>query len=244
MRFRATALQQILLGGVAAGGLLMPAGPAMARDNVVKYSIAAQSLGSALRDFGLQNGMTVMADAAIVRGKRTDGLNISAEPDYALRALLSGTGLTFQRDGNIFVIKPVGNVSAPVVRAAQLADNNDIIVTAQKKEERISDVPIAMSAFTADSLDEYKIEGGSELLRAVPNVSFSKNNFSMYNFSIRGIGTKAISASSDPAVAISFNNVPLARNRLFEQEFLTSRGSKCYGGRKGRCTDAMQRRAW
>ncbi|MNX54924.1 Pesticin receptor precursor [compost metagenome] len=65
-----------------------------------------------------------------------------------------------------------------------------------------------------------KIEGGSELLRAIPNVSFSKNNFSMYNFSIRGIGTKAISAASDPAVAVSFNNTPLLRNRLFEQEYL------------------------
>src|SRR5690606_39286185 len=62
--------------------------------------------------------------------------------------------------------------------------------------------------------------GGSELMRAIPNVSFSKNNFSMYNFSIRGIGTKAISAASDPAVAVSFNNSPLLRNRLFEQEYL------------------------
>ena len=60
----------------------------------------------------------------------------------------------------------------------------------------------------------------AELLRAVPNVSFSKSNFSMYNFSIRGIGTKAVSASSDPAVAVSFNNTPLIRNRLFEQEYL------------------------
>ncbi|NWP15574.1 TonB-dependent receptor plug domain-containing protein, partial [Escherichia coli] len=38
-------------------------------------------------------------------------------------------------------------------------------------------------------------------------------------FSIRGIGTKAVSASSDPAVAVSFNNTPLVRNRLFESEF-------------------------
>src|SRR3546814_8360978 len=50
-------------------------------------------------------------------------------------------------------------------------------------------------------------------------MSFSKANFSMYNISIRGIGTKAISASSDPAVAVSFNNTPLIRNRLFESEF-------------------------
>lgn len=96
----------------------------------------------------------------------------------------------------------------------------DVVVTAQKREESIQDVPIAVSAFSAESLNSLKIEGGSELVRAIPNVSFSKANFSMYNFSIRGVGTKAISASSDPAVAVSFNSTPLIRNRLFEQEYL------------------------
>ena len=104
--------------------------------------------------------------------------------------------------------------------ASEQADTGDaIIVTAQKREEKLLDVPIAITAISADALDNQKIEGGSELLRAVPNVNFSKSNFSMYNFSIRGIGTKAISASSDPAVAVSFNNTPLIRNRLFESEF-------------------------
>lgn len=68
-------------------------------------------------------------------------------------------------------------------------------------------------------MDALKIERGEELLRAVPNVNFSKSNFSTYNFSIRGVGTKAVSAATDPAVAVSFNNAPLIRNRLFEQEF-------------------------
>jgi outer membrane receptor protein involved in Fe transport len=104
-------------------------------------------------------------------------------------------------------------------QADEVDNGNIIIVTAQKREEALQDVPIAISAFSAESLDDHKIEGGSELLRAVPNVNFSKSNFSGYNFSIRGIGTKAISASSDPAVAVSFNNTPLIRNRLFESEF-------------------------
>jgi iron complex outermembrane receptor protein len=219
MRFRAQTLQQILLGSVAASGLLLAANPAIARDNAVKYDIPAQGMEPALRDFGLQNGMTVMADAVVVRGKRTAGFNGSAEPDAALRTLLKGTDLTFQRDGRIFVIKPVGNVFTPVTHAVQASSDSEIIVTAQKKEERITDVPIAMSAFSADTLDAFKIEGGSELLRAVPNVTFSKSNFATYNFSIRGIGTKALAASTDPAVAISFNNAPLIRNRLFEQEY-------------------------
>lgn len=95
-----------------------------------------------------------------------------------------------------------------------------VTVTAQRREEALQDVPIAVSAFSGDTLDGLKIEGGPELVRAVPNVAFTKTNFSMYNFSIRGVGTSAISAASDPGVAISFNNTPLIRNRLFEQEYL------------------------
>jgi outer membrane receptor protein involved in Fe transport len=94
-----------------------------------------------------------------------------------------------------------------------------LIVTAQKREEQIQDVPIAISAFTEKSLQEQKIEGGFDLLKAIPNVTFSKNNFSSYNFSIRGIGTKAISVTTDPGVAVEFNSTALIRNRLFEQEY-------------------------
>lgn len=219
MRLRASALQHILLGSVAIGGLVLTATPAAARDSLVNYNIPAQPLGRALKDFGLQNGMTVMADTAVVRGKVTQGVKNRADPDTALRMLLRGTGLTYRRDGNIFVVTPVGNAAQPRASAAEPAANQEIVVTAQKRVESIQDVPISVSAFSAKSLDEQKIEGGSELVRAVPNVSFSKTNFASYNFSIRGIGTKALSVTSDPAVAISFNNTPLIRNRLFEQEY-------------------------
>jgi len=114
-----------------------------------------------------------------------------------------------------------------------LNDQGEVVVTAQKREERLKDVPIAISAFSAEQLDQYKIEGGSELLRAVPNVNFSKSNFSMYNFSIRGIGTKAISASTDPAVAVSFNNTPLIRNRLFEAELFDMQRVEVLRGPQG-----------
>ena len=117
--------------------------------------------------------------------------------------------------------------------AEQAVSVDDIIVTAQKREESIRDVPIAVSAFTADMLDSMKIEGGSELLRAIPNVTFSKSNFSMYNFAIRGIGTKALSAASDPAVAISFNNTPILRNRLFESEYLDVKRVEVLRGPQG-----------
>jgi iron complex outermembrane recepter protein len=103
---------------------------------------------------------------------------------------------------------------APAASATQ-----DIIVTAQKREQKIQDVPIAISAFSGKTLDAMKIETGGDLLKSIPNVTFSKNNFTGYNFSIRGIGTKAVAVSTDPGVAVAYNSSTLITNRLFEQEF-------------------------
>jgi outer membrane receptor protein involved in Fe transport len=214
-------LRKVFLSSVAVGCLALSANAASARDRVTTYKIPPQSLDRALRDFGLQSGMTIMGESVIISGKSSGGFAQRADPETALKTLLKGTGLSYRRDGDVFVVTQSGN-GGPAANAAPAAEaevQDEIIVTAQKREEKINDVPIAISAFTPKALDDKKIEGGAELVRAVPNVNFSKSNFSGYDFTIRGIGTKAVSASSDPAVAVSFNNTPLIRNRLFESEF-------------------------
>ncbi|MGH6615051.1 TonB-dependent receptor domain-containing protein [Sphingomonas sp.] len=225
-----------LFSGIASIAIAVCIAPSPAfAQQLYNFDIPAQDLGGALHAFARTSGLQVIFDGDAIRGKRSVGYRQRAAPEAALRTLLQNTGMSYRRNGNMFVVAPAESAAAKTVTAAQPAastlppqsselvpaeDNGpDIIVTAQKREERIQDVPIAMTALSAGALDDRKIEGGSELLRAVPNVNFSKGNFSMYNFSIRGIGTKAVSASSDPAVAVSFNNTPLVRNRLFESEF-------------------------
>jgi outer membrane receptor protein involved in Fe transport len=95
----------------------------------------------------------------------------------------------------------------------------ELVVTAQRREEALQDVPIAVSAFDQGALEAQKIDGGPNLVQAVPNVSFSKTNFTGYNFTVRGIGSKAIAASGDAGTGIHLNNAPLLANRLFEAEF-------------------------
>ncbi len=95
----------------------------------------------------------------------------------------------------------------------------EVVVTAQRKSEASQTVPIAITAFSEKSLEKQKIEGGPDLLKAIPNVSFTKTNFSGYNLTIRGIGTQALSVTTDPGVSVNFNGTALIRNRLFEQEF-------------------------
>jgi outer membrane receptor protein involved in Fe transport len=94
-----------------------------------------------------------------------------------------------------------------------------VIVTAQKREESIQDVPIAVTALTAEQLTARGLDGGPQILQAVPNVTFSKQNFTSYNLQIRGVGSKLIAASGDQGVGIHHNNVPLAASRFFEAEF-------------------------
>jgi iron complex outermembrane recepter protein len=94
-----------------------------------------------------------------------------------------------------------------------------VVVTAQKRSENIQNVPIAISAFTQKELKAEQVAGGPDLIKEIPNVTFSKTNFTGYNIQIRGIGTQAISVTTDPAVAIAFNNIPFIRNHFFEQEF-------------------------
>jgi outer membrane receptor protein involved in Fe transport len=183
--------------------------------------IAPQPLAMALKEFGMKTGQPVLYGPALADRKMSSAVVHAPDAETALVAMLDGTGLTYRRNGDTFLIVSASDPQSGSA-AGDGADQGTVaalIVTAQKKEEAIQDVPIAISAFTEKSLEEQKIEGGFDLLKAIPNVTFSKNNFTSYNFSIRGIGTKAVSATTDPGVAVSFNNIALLQNRLFEQEY-------------------------
>lgn len=108
---------------------------------------------------------------------------------------------------------------------AQATDNEDtrtlgtVLVTTQKTEESIQDVPIAVSAFDEEALEKLQLAGGPDLVKSIPNVSFTKSNFTGYNFKIRGIGADLIAQSGDAGVGVHQNDIPLTANRLFEAEF-------------------------
>lgn len=95
----------------------------------------------------------------------------------------------------------------------------ELIVTAQKREESIQSVPIAVSAFSADSLKASRIEGGRDLLLQVPNVNFSDGQFGGFNFQIRGIGAKLVAKGAEGGIGIHENNVPLSASRLADSDF-------------------------
>src|SRR5262249_3275106 len=95
----------------------------------------------------------------------------------------------------------------------------EVVVTAQKRQEAIQSVPIAVSAFSAADLEARRLDGGQDLQLSVPNMSFSRSPFGTSNSQIRGIGYQVVSTGGDDGVGIHENNVPLTVNRLSDADF-------------------------
>ena len=197
--------------------------PAMAQTK--SFDVPAQSAATGIPELATQADVQILVSADAVRGKAIRAIKGSMTVDQAVRRAAADAGLqVVTSDGRTYTLAARGSSNQGNVSTPAAADDGgdraeEIVVTAQKRVESAQDVPIAITALSQKNLEEQKIETGADIMRAVPNLTFSKSNFTSYNISIRGIGTKAISASTDPGVAVSFNNVGLIHNRFFEQEF-------------------------
>ena len=145
--------------------------------------------------------------------------------------ILHGTGFKAQTDLGVIAIvrerKKTSQAAEPVTRLAEnavapahaAAGVETVVVTSSKIKGDIQTVPIAITALSQEQLTSRQIAGGPDLVKEVPNLTFTKTNFSGYSIAIRGIGTQAISVATDPAVAVALNDIPFIRNHFFEQEF-------------------------
>jgi len=88
---------------------------------------------------------------------------------------------------------------------------DEVIVTARKREESLQDSPVAISAFSAETLRESGVSTMRDLSSAVPGLSFTEMGSKATSIFIRGIGQKESSAALDPAVGVYINGIFIAR---------------------------------
>lgn len=91
----------------------------------------------------------------------------------------------------------------------------EIIVTAQKREQLAQDVPIAISAFSASDLESRQIDDALDLQFSVPNLVYNLGE----DATLRGIGNRAIGSSSEGGLGFHVNGVYLIAPRILETEF-------------------------
>jgi iron complex outermembrane receptor protein len=89
-------------------------------------------------------------------------------------------------------------------------DNNEIFVTATKVVTNVQDVPIAITAVTAETLEERQITEFANLGDIVPNATFRKSQ-GIYgagvSVNLRGLGTTDTQFSQEPAVGYYIDDV-------------------------------------
>ena len=88
----------------------------------------------------------------------------------------------------------------------------EITVTAQRVAEDVQDVPIAVTALSAEMLEDEQIINPSDLQLNVPNVSFTATNFGGSSFSIRGIGNLVIGSTGESGVSVHLNEIAVPTN--------------------------------
>jgi iron complex outermembrane receptor protein len=89
---------------------------------------------------------------------------------------------------------------------------DEIVVTAQKRAERLQDVPLSVTAVSGDTLGERQINDTASLVRAVPALTFQQGNHpANTTFRVRGVGTALFGQGVESSVAVVVDGVPLAR---------------------------------
>lgn len=106
-------------------------------------------------------------------------------------------------------------MQAPVGADSAAADNNysgDIVVTAQKRSERLQDVPLAVSVVSGDALSSTGSPGLEGATALVPALNILKSGTTLnQSLFLRGVGTTTFSIAGEPSVSAVVDGVVLAR---------------------------------
>lgn len=97
--------------------------------------------------------------------------------------------------------------ASPEPETSQL---DEIVVTAEKRSTNLQDTPIAISAFSGESLEERGIDDVSNLQSYVPNLHVGQEQDG-FKISLRGIGLQGTSSISDSGVAFYIDNFYIPR---------------------------------
>ncbi|SDE65180.1 iron complex outermembrane recepter protein [Rhodospira trueperi] len=134
-----------------------------------------------------------------MRAKQTGGANHSI---WTMAWVGVGTG--------VLLGTPVTSAHAEELQALVL---EPVTVTARKRAESASDVPISLSVMDGDDLDEAGVETVFDTMKLVPNLSATTSGPARFStFIIRGGGAVLMDAPDDTSVGVYVDGVPVPRH--------------------------------
>ncbi|MDB5397425.1 MAG: TonB-dependent receptor [Rhodospirillales bacterium] len=186
----------------------------------VEFNIPSEDLSKALIAFSDQSHLRIAVAPDVARGRTTPPVMGSFEPADALRLLL-GADLTFEFIGDLDVVVEARKHAAAVTQPAHddpppgQAGLEEIVVTAQKRSEKIQATPLSITAFSAADLEKMGFTNFADLTNKVPSLAITPYAYagSILEVFIRGVGqSDVVNISRDPGVGIYLDDVYLARS--------------------------------
>jgi len=198
---------RLLLASASVAAL---ATPALAQ--VHQFNIPAQAAETGVPEFGRQAHVQILAPAAAVRGRRTQAVEGPLNVRDALGRLIDNTGLSVARDnGRTIVLAALettqGQGSAPSTAAEGPMQLEEIVVTAERREDKITDVPMSITALSEKSIERRNITSLSTYATTIPSVSFADSGAFGNELKIRGVGAGTQKLS--PTTAVYLGDVPI-----------------------------------
>ncbi|VWX49977.1 TonB-dependent receptor [Novosphingobium sp. 9U] len=142
-------------------------------------------------------------------GKRT-GSRFQSAFLFASASIVGLSGVAHAQD----TPAPASDAAEAQVASASASDTGDIVVTANKREQRLNDVGLTVSVLSAASLQERQISTVAELANTVPSLSYSNSANGTPIYTLRGVGFTEVSLGAYPTVSTYVDEIPLQFSAL------------------------------
>ncbi|MEM1435598.1 MAG: TonB-dependent receptor [Pseudomonadota bacterium] len=97
----------------------------------------------------------------------------------------------------------------------------EVVVQARRQDETLQDVPVTITSVGGDQLNNFQLDQPQEIAERIPNFNIQTGGSgSGGTLNLRGVGSSAISAAFDSAVALDIDGVQVARMRMVQSAFM------------------------
>lgn len=88
-------------------------------------------------------------------------------------------------------------------------EGTEIVVTANKREQRITDVGLTITAYSGNTLKTQQIDSLAEIAQIVPGLSYTPSQTATPVYTLRGVGFYESSLANYPTTSVYVDQVPL-----------------------------------
>ncbi|MEW5753717.1 TonB-dependent siderophore receptor [Pseudomonas lactis] len=207
------ALNINLLPSALALAVSMPiAGYVQAQE--IELNIPAQSLGSALQEFGRQTNVQVLYSPGDVQGKNSPAVKGKMQPQQAIAALLAGSQTTYNLNGNTLTVTAAGSGGGLELSPTQVTGNMlgnvtentgsytpGSIATATRLVLTPKETPQSVTVVTRQHMDDFGLNSVDDVMRHTPGITVSAFDTERSNYYARGFSINNFQYDGIPSTA-------------------------------------------